>query len=63
MPVPEKTPAPGKKQTNIRTLTLGDFTWVDIVQPSREATKYLADHYTFNHLDLEDAVSMRQVPR
>jgi magnesium transporter len=52
-----------KKQLNLRTITCGDLTWVDIVQPTKEATKYLADQYHFNPLDLEDALSPRQVPK
>lgn len=52
-----------KNQSNIKTLTLGNFTWVDIVQPAKEATKYLIDYYDFNPLDLEDALSPRQVSK
>ncbi len=52
-----------KKQLNLRTMTSGDLTWVDIVQPTKEVIKYLAEHYNFNPLDLEDALSPRQVPK
>jgi magnesium transporter len=52
-----------ENQTSIRTITYRDFTWVDIVRPTQEATKYLAEHYDFNMLDLEDALSLRQVPK
>ncbi len=52
-----------KKQLNLRTITWGDLTWVDIVQPTKEVTTYLAEHYNFNPLDLEDALSPRQVPK
>lgn len=51
------------KQMNIRTVRWGNQTWVDIVQPTKEATRYLAEHYHFNNLDLEDALSTRQVPK
>jgi magnesium transporter len=61
MALSDKTPE--KKQMNIRTMTWGDMTWVDIVQPTKEATRYLAEHYNFNQLDLEDALSPRQVPK
>jgi len=54
---------PDKKQLNLRTVSWGDLTWVDIVQPTKEATKYLAEQYNFNPLDLEDALSPRQVPK
>ena len=50
-------------QMNLKTLTFGDLTWVDIVQPTKEATKYLAEHYAFNPLDIEDALSPRQVSK
>jgi magnesium transporter len=52
-----------KKQLNLKTITFGDLTWVDIVQPNKESIKYLAEHYKFNPLDLEDALSPRQVPK
>jgi magnesium transporter len=52
-----------ENQVNIKTITLGDFTWVDIIQPTKEAAKYLAEHYGFNPLDIEDALSPRQVSK
>jgi magnesium transporter len=52
-----------ENQVNIKTITSGDFTWVDIVQPTKEAAKYLAEHYGFNPLDIEDALSPRQVSK
>lgn len=61
MAVTDRTP--DKKQLNLRTVTWEDLTWVDIISPTKEATKYLAEHYGFNPLDLEDALSPRQVPK
>ncbi len=52
-----------KKQLNLRTLTCDNLTWVDIVQPTKEVTRYLAEKYHFNPLDLDDALSTRQVPK
>ena len=52
-----------ESQMNLKTVTSGDLTWVDITQPTKEATKYLAEHYNFNPLDLEDALSARQVSK
>jgi magnesium transporter len=52
-----------KKQLNLKTITLGDLTWVDIVQPTEEATKYLAEHYNFHPMDLEDSLSLRQLSK
>jgi magnesium transporter len=52
-----------KKQLNLQTVTWGELTWVDIVQPTSEATQYLAEHYHFNSLDLDDCLSLRQIPK
>ncbi len=54
---------PEKKQYNLKTITWGGLTWVDIVQPTKESIKYLADQYKLNPLDLEDVLSIRQVPK
>jgi magnesium transporter len=52
-----------ENQLNLKTITFGDITWVDIVEPTKEATKYLAEHYDFSPLDLEDALSPWQVTK
>jgi magnesium transporter len=52
-----------KKQSNMRTITRGDLTWVDIVQPTEESTKYLAANYNFHPMDLEDSLSLRQLSK
>jgi magnesium transporter len=52
-----------KKQFSMKTVTLGDFTWTDIVQPTKESLKFLTERYDVNPLDLEDALSPRQVPK
>jgi magnesium transporter len=52
-----------KKQLNLKTITWKDFTWVDIVQPTAEIAKYLTENYHFNSLDIEDALSPRQLPK
>ena len=54
---------PEKKQLNIKTITLGDFTWVDIVKPTEEVTKYLVEHYNFHPMDIEDSLSLRQLSK
>jgi magnesium transporter len=54
---------PEAKQLNLKTITFGDLTWVDIVQPTKEAGKYLVEHYNFNPLDIEDALSSQQVSK
>ncbi len=48
---------------NLKTISFGDLTWVDIVDPTDEAQKYLAEHYSFHPLDLEDALSRRQISK
>jgi magnesium transporter len=52
-----------ENQSSVQTITFGDFTWADIVQPPKEAARYLAEHYNFNPLDIEDALSPRQVSK
>jgi len=46
-----------------RTITFGDLTWTDIVDPTEESQKYLAEHFSFHPLDLEDALSRRQLSK
>ena len=54
---------PEKKQLNIKTITLGDFTWVDIVKPTEEVTKYLVEHYNFHPMDIVDSLSLSQLSK
>lgn len=54
---------PVKKQVNLRTLTWGEFTWIDIVEPTKEATQYLAERFNFHPLDLADCISRRQISK
>ena len=52
-----------KKQLQLKTITHGELTWIDIVQPTEEATRYLAAHYNFHPMDLEDSLSLRQLSK
>jgi magnesium transporter len=52
-----------KKQSNMRTISRGDLTWIDFVQPTEESTKYLAAHFDFHPMDLEDSLSLRQLSK
>jgi magnesium transporter len=52
-----------EKQLNLKTITWGDLTWVDILQPTEETKKYLAEHYNFHPLDLDDCLSRRQLSK
>ena len=48
---------------NLKTVSFGDFTWIDIVQPTKEITKYLTERYNFHPLDIEDALNAGQVTK
>jgi len=50
-------------QPNIETITLGELTWVNIEQPTKRETEYLAQNYSFSQLDLDDCLSRRQRPK
>ena len=54
---------PEKKQLNIKTITWGDLTWVDIEQPTEEITRFLTEKYNFHPMDIEDALSLRQLSK
>jgi magnesium transporter len=50
-------------QKNIRSITLGDLTWVDIT-PSIEATReYLKEHFNFDSMSLDDCISHKQISK
>ena len=52
-----------KKESAIKKVTWGDLTWVDIVPPTEEAKKYLAEHYNFHPLALDDCLSRKQLSK
>ncbi len=52
-----------KEQLNVKTITWGNLTWIDIVPPRRTETEYLAEHYNFHPLDLDDCLSRKQLPK
>jgi len=57
-------PKVGKeKQLNIEQITWGDLTWVNIENPTEQETEYLAEHYPFHPLDLDDCLSRIQRPK
>jgi Mg2+ and Co2+ transporter CorA len=37
-----------QKQLNLKAISWDDLTWLDIVQPTEEVKKYLAEHYNFH---------------
>jgi magnesium transporter len=52
-----------KHGLNIELITWGNLTWINIVSPTEKEIEYLADHYRFHPMDLEDCLSRRQQPK
>ena len=52
-----------EEELNIQSLTWGDFTWINIEQPTEKETEYLAQNYPFHPLDLDDCLSRIQRPK
>ena len=52
-----------KEEPNIDSLTWGELTWVNIARPTEKETGYLAKHYPFHPLDLDDVLSRIQRPK
>jgi len=52
-----------EEQLNIETITYKGLTWVNIEQPTKRETEYLAQNYSFSQLDLDDCLSRRQRPK
>jgi magnesium transporter len=48
---------------NMEVITLGDQAWINIEHPSQLETNYLAEHYPFHPLDLDDCLSRIQRPK
>jgi magnesium transporter len=48
---------------NIESVTLGELTWLNIEKPTTQETQYLAQHYHFHTLDLDDTLSHLQRPK
>jgi len=48
---------------NLESVTWGDLTWVNIEKPTERETQYLAKHYPFHPLDLDDCLSRIQRPK
>ncbi|HEX9896162.1 MAG TPA: magnesium transporter CorA family protein [Dehalococcoidales bacterium] len=58
------TPAVNQEPTlNIESVALGDLTWLNIEKPTLQETGYLAQHYPFHALDLDDTLSRIQRPK
>lgn len=50
-------------QLNIESVAWGELTWVNIEAPTKEETDYLAEHYSFHPLALDDCLSRIQRPK
>lgn len=48
---------------NLEIITLVDQTWINIEHPTQLETDYLAEHYPFHPLDLDDCLSRIQRPK
>ncbi len=52
-----------EKELNMDSLTWGELTWLNIEHPTEKETEYLAEHYPFHPLDLDDIRSRVQRPK
>jgi len=52
-----------KERVNVESLTENGVTWINIEQPTERETEYLAQHYPFHPLDLDDCLSRIQRPK
>lgn len=52
-----------EKQLNLKAITWGGLTWIDIMPPTEAAMEYLAKNYKFHRLDLDDCLSRTQIPK
>jgi magnesium transporter len=55
--------ASAEAKLHMEEVTLGELTWVNIEQPTRQETDYLAQNYPFHPLDLDDCLSRIQRPK
>lgn len=52
-----------KPEPRINSISLGKLEWIDIERPTATETSYLAEHYLFHPLDLDDCLSRIQRPK
>jgi magnesium transporter len=52
-----------KKEENIRSITNGKLTWFYIENPTSNEVRFLAQHFKFHPLDLDDVLSRIQRPK
>ena len=51
------------EQLDLETIRWGDLTWINIENPTERETEYLANHFPFHPLDLDDCLSRIQRPK
>jgi len=56
-------PPPQEEPLHVETITWKNMTWVNIVQPTEREINYLAEHYHFHPLALDDCLSRKQLPK
>lgn len=70
--MPQKQPVPSvakipivsrEPQLNVESVSWGELTWLNIERPTPADTDYLAQHYPFHTLDLDDTLSRIQRPK
>jgi magnesium transporter len=52
-----------EEQLNVESLTCCDLTWVNIDSPTRRESEYLAQHFPFHPLNLDDLLSRLSRPK
>jgi magnesium transporter len=52
-----------RTEPHVAELELGGVRWLNIEAPTAVETAYLAEHFDFHQLDLEDVLSTRQRPK
>ena len=56
-------PAAERTQPQIERVSYGDLDWIHIEEPGPLERAWLAEHYDFHALDLEDVMSRNQRPK
>jgi magnesium transporter len=51
------------EKLNMESISWNDLTWINIENPTERETDYLAEHYPFHPLDLDDCLSRIQRPK
>src|SRR5436305_14129268 len=59
---PERQPV-ARQQPRVAELEFAGLRWLNIEEPTATETAWLAEHYDFHELDLEDVLSTRQRPK